>query len=189
MALNDILAAMEREAERDINAITAEAEATIAGIKAKAERDAKEIQTRLHNEQHAPVERERARRLNRARRDARNAIAHARETLLAEAMGGAQHELSGLRHTPQYPAVLQALVREATGAIGGPYVLRADPRDADLLRTIVPNAEIVFDLETWGGVEARSPDGRVTVTNTLEARMYGARAAMRQAVMPLFGGG
>lgn len=188
MALHDILAAMEAEVDAEIKQIAAQAEQQVAAIKAEAEQQAQTIRARLKAEQHAPIAHERARRLNRARREALNAVGHAQERWYAEAMEGAQARLHELRNEPQYPQVLRVLVMEAIDAIPGNVLLRADPRDALLLHEIVPDMEIEFDLNTAGGVEVRSLDGRIVATNTLEARLHLAQPAIRQAVMPLFGG-
>lgn len=186
MALNDMLAAMDAQAGAEIKQIAAHAEQQAVAIEQEAEQQAQLFHTRFEAEQHTPLERERARRLNQARRDALNAAGHASERLYSAAIGQTHARLHTLRDAPQYPAVLRALVMEAISALGGSVVLRADPRDTALLHDIVPNVPLEWDLETAGGVEARSADGRIVVTNTLEARLSQAESTIRQAVMSLF---
>ncbi len=188
MALKDILAAMEAEAGVEIKRLMVEADASATRIKAEAEQEAQAIRERLRQELHAPLDRERARRLNHARRDARNAVGHAQEALLAEALDMARAELAACSHDPAYPDLLRALIAEALDGIDGSAVLYADPRDLPVLQAIMPGVPVVRDLQTWGGVEARSADGRVVVTNTLEARLHQAQPMIRQRVMPLFVG-
>jgi vacuolar-type H+-ATPase subunit E/Vma4 len=186
MALQDILAAMEADVGGEIKRLLAEADTTAARVKADAEQEAQAIRRRLHAEAFAPLHRERARRLNQARRDARNAAGQAHEALVEEAIRAARGRLSTCRSDPAYPGVLRVLVAEALEGVEGSAVLHADPRDAALLRAFAPDVPAEWTLETWGGVEARSADGRVVVVNTLEARLDQARPLIRQQVLPHF---
>jgi len=105
----------------------------------------------------------------------------------------------GLRAEPGYPLILRRLVEEAIHALGplpagrsassppsAPQhlsdggeedlpALEVDPRDEVLLHHILDDLgldlSIMPTLRCWGGVVARSGDGRVVVTNTLEARL------------------
>ena len=189
MALQDILQAMEKEVEADIKLINEQSAAAVLEIRRSAENSAKEIAQRHHREILAPLQQERARRLNRARLAALRATSQAREKLFVQAQACARERLMSLRSTPDYPAILQALTEEALAQIGGEANVRADPRDATLIRSLgprFPSARFEFDLQTCGGVEARTPDGRIYVLNTLEGRLEQAQEILRQQVMPLF---
>jgi vacuolar-type H+-ATPase subunit E/Vma4 len=111
---------------------------------------------------------------------------------IEEALALTGRRLAGLRAEPIYQQILPVLVLEAIEALGeterarGPVGLSADPRDAELLATIMRQpglaAQLQYDLESWGGVIARSGDGRVTVYNTLEKRLEQAQPYLRQVL-------
>ena len=188
MALADILAAMEAQVDAQIRQIEQQAAATIAQIRAAADDEARMIRESHRLAALVQLEYERVRRLNRARLAAQRAASRACEQLFANAQAGARRLLAGLRNSPNYAALLRALAEEALAQIGGEALLRADPRDEVLLHTMFPQVRIVADLETWGGVEARSPDGRIVVINTAEARLEQAHDMLRRNVVPLFQG-
>lgn len=186
MALADILRAMEQEVEEQIARLQEQAAAAAAQIRAQAESEAEVIRERHRREMLLPLQHERARRLNRARLEALRTISRARETLFAEALACARERLAQLRADPAYAKILRALTQEALAQLDDAVILRADPRDEKILREFLPQVEIEADLQTWGGVEARTGDGRIRVVNTLEARLEQARETLRQEVMPMF---
>ncbi|MFN8472550.1 MAG: V-type ATP synthase subunit E family protein [Anaerolineae bacterium] len=186
MPLTDILKAIDAAGEAEVSRIAAEAAASVAAVRADTERECAAIRERHHREMLLPLQHEQARRLNRARIAAARAVSRAQEQLFGEAIAAAQARLAGLRGDPGYETVLAALVREALGEVGRDAVLRGDPRDELLLRQLAPGMSLTLDLTTWGGVEARSPDGRIAVINALEARLAQAQPILRAQTMPLF---
>jgi V/A-type H+/Na+-transporting ATPase subunit E len=58
-------------------------------------------------------------------------------------------------------------------------VLRIDPRDADLAGGVAQGLRVEPTLDTWGGVELASNDGR-TVRDTLEERLANAELLLRE---------
>jgi vacuolar-type H+-ATPase subunit E/Vma4 len=190
MALADILHAMERQVEADIKRLEEQSAATVSEIRQSAQDDAHAILERHQREVLAPLQQERARRLNRARLAALRATSQARERLFVQALECARDRLGSLRATPDYPLMLCALLEETLAQIAGEAIVRADPRDAPLIRAMRPRFPVVrfeFDLQTGGGIEGRTPDGRIRVVNTLEGRLEQAHDILRQKVMPLFG--
>ena len=57
--------------------------------------------------------------------------------------------------------------------------LHVDPLDAALAGTVAPDLRIEPTLDTWGGVELASDDGR-TIRDTLEERLANAELLLRQ---------
>lgn len=192
MALQDILHAMEVQVEADFTRLQEQSAATAREIRRSAEKDSAEIVARHHREILAPLRQERARRLNRARLESLRATSQARERLFVQALACARDRLATLRSSPEYPSILCALADEALEQVGVEAVVRADPRDEAVilsLRRRFRASRFEFDLSTDGGVEARTPDGRVIVRNTLEGRLEQAHETLRQRVMPLFANG
>jgi vacuolar-type H+-ATPase subunit E/Vma4 len=188
MALADILAAMEAHVDAEIHQIEQQTAATIAQIRAVADDEARTIRERHHREALAQLQHERARRLNRAQLRARTAASRARERLFADALAGARAQLADVRAGRDYAAQLRALAEEALAQIDGESLLHADPRDEALLRALFPRVQITADLSTWGGVEARTLDGRIVVVNTLEARLQQAQNMLRPIVLSFMEG-
>jgi vacuolar-type H+-ATPase subunit E/Vma4 len=186
MSLSSILAGMEAEAAAEIDSIGAQSVAVCGEIRAAAEHQALQIRERYRRAALAEVRQERARCLNRSRLELAHQEGQALERLFAEAMQRTRRRLAGFRSDPSYRIVLAALISEAVSNIEGDLIVRADPRDEAIVRVLLPDALIEFDLDTWGGIEARTSDGRITVLNTLEARLEQAEHRLRQEVMPLF---
>jgi vacuolar-type H+-ATPase subunit E/Vma4 len=186
LAVADIRGALEAAAAAQSARIEAEAARAADQILGAAEDDARAIRERHMHDIELPLQQDRARRLNGARMAALMAISQARERLFAGALQRAHEQLAGLRADPRYPAILRALAEEACAQVGGECVLHADARDAPQLRALLPDLRIECDLECWGGAAAATPDRRVEVINTLEARLEQAQQAFRPAVMQLF---
>ncbi len=183
MALPDILAALEAEGDAAVRRIAEQSQDSIAQIRRAAEQEAAAIRERRCQDAESALAQERARRVNRARLAALRAASQARETLFRQALERARARLAALRADPAYPALLAALADEALAQIEGEAVLHADPRDECAMHARFPGVCVAYDLVTWGGVEARTLDGCITVTNTLEARLEQAEGLLRQRVM------
>lgn len=176
----DALAELERETAGQIEAVLAEAAET-AGIRRKA----------AYEDALRPAGAERARRLHEARMEALKITAAARDELAERLRVQVEAQLGTLRDQPQYPAIFRRLVEEAVTMLGeqematcengpaGPPRLEVDGRDEalalellqELPRKVGIEMIVAPEITTWGGAAARSGDGRITVTNTLEARL------------------
>jgi vacuolar-type H+-ATPase subunit E/Vma4 len=185
MALSDILEAMEAEADAELAQIARQEREGVAQIRESAGREIEALNEYRRQAGLAPLQRARARRLNRARQAAQAAAGRARDGLLREAFTVARSWLAELRANATYPAILRALALEALAQIEGDAVLHGDPRDEALLR-VVGAGRLRLDLTTLGGVEAHSPDGRIIVDNTLEARLSKSEPLLRHEIMQIF---
>ena len=72
-----------------------------------------------------------------------------------------------------------ALLAESRAALPSARELRVDPRDADLALPLADGLGVESTLETWGGLELASDDGR-TIRNTLEERLANAEPLLRR---------
>jgi vacuolar-type H+-ATPase subunit E/Vma4 len=72
----------------------------------------------------------------------------------------------------------------------GPIHLEVDPRDQVLMAGFILNLDLAltvsYDLECWGGLVAKSEDGRVVLINTLESRLERAAPYLRHVLAALF---
>lgn len=192
MALADILRAMEQQAQAEIARLQAQAESEAAAIVAKAEEEAKAIRARHLAAIQPRSQQDIARLWSEANVEARRALLLARETLLEEAFTAAQQELERWRERADYPRCLGVLLREAVADLGDEVALSVDPRDEAVVRRLVAelgiSARIVCGLHTAGGVQASTPDGRITVVNTLEARLQRSRRHLRRTLAAILKG-
>lgn len=187
MALDDILAAIRLEAETETRAIDAAADRRVEDILTEARRRAAAEEELLIASRRGKAEASAAAIVNRARLDVARALRGERAALFEEALGKVGDRLSRLRATPEYPDHLARFLAEAAAALPDARIVRVDPRDADVVERVAE--ELVGDigegwrveptLQTWGGVDVVTEDGRV-VHNTLEARLDKALPELRR---------
>jgi vacuolar-type H+-ATPase subunit E/Vma4 len=178
MALDDLLRAIEAEAEEERRRADREKAAAAAAILDAARREAAAVEAELTTAPEAVsmAAAERVRALARLR--ASNTVRVAREEAYAALLRHVGEELAASRDSPSYPAVLRALLEESRAALPNASELRVDPRDADLAMSMAGDLRVVAILDTWGGVELTAADRR-TVRNTLEERLANADLLMR----------
>ena len=143
--------------------------------------------------------RERARIIHRARLETMQIAGNTRKELVDAALEQARGRLAGFRTDPRYPEVLRNLLQQALSELNGSggksleaasACLEADPRDRPLLDALLEeldlNLAVGYSIQCWGGLIARSENGRVAVINTLEARLERAIPYLRSHLAALF---
>jgi V/A-type H+/Na+-transporting ATPase subunit E len=180
MALEDLLSAMRSEANEEIARLERESRSEEAEILRRADEQASALEEELLGQAEAELERELRRRRSRAQLDSLAASREVRERAFAKLVEQTQSRLAELREGDRYDAVLTALLRESQAALPAARVLRIDPRDEALARELAGDAglEIRAELDTTGGLELETDDGRV-LRNTLEARLAAAQPRLR----------
>ncbi len=196
MSLDTILRAISASGEEQVRQIEARAQAEEEEILAKARQEAEQLRQAAYNQAAAPAVGERARILHQARLQALNIAGRLRESLVDAALTQARQQLAALRSQDEYPQVYAGLLREALaelGEAGDPAsapCLEVDERDRPLVDNLLTEMGLSLpvqeNLQCWGGLVARSKDGRVAVLNTLEARLERATPYLRRALAALF---
>jgi V/A-type H+/Na+-transporting ATPase subunit E len=179
MALADLLKAIESEADADRARAAEEAAAAAAAVVEDARLDADALKATLTDEGAAEGRGAAAHELALARLDAAATIRSAREKAFVSLLSGIRAELAAVRETSAYPKLFHALVSESRAALPDAWELHVDPRDADLAGGSATGLRVEPKLDTWGGVELASDDGR-TVRNTLEERLANAELLLRE---------
>jgi vacuolar-type H+-ATPase subunit E/Vma4 len=179
MALTDLLRAIETEADADRARAADEAAAAAAAVVEDARRDAKALEAELTEAGAAEGRRAAAHELAQARLDAAATVRSAREEAFVSLLSRIRAELAAVRETSAYPKLFHALVAESGSALPNACELHVDPLDADLAGTVAPDLRVEPTLDTWGGVELASDDGR-TIRDTLEERLANAELLLRQ---------
>lgn len=196
MSLQAILDVIRSSGQAKILELEKESQTQVRGILVEAQSEAYEKEAQASATAMAPAYRERARIIHRARLEALRITGKVREGLVDAALERTHGHLAGLRTDTAYPVVLRRLVDEALDELKssldetGTVKLEADLRDQELLTSamIYMNLDlsISYDLDCWGGVIAKSEDGKVMVINTIEARLERITPYLRRYLAALF---
>jgi vacuolar-type H+-ATPase subunit E/Vma4 len=186
MALADLLQAIESEADADRARAADEAAAAAAAVVEDARREARALEAELTDAGAAEGRLAAAHQLALARLDAAATIRSAGEEAFESVLSGIRAELAAVRETSAYPKLFHALVAEGRAALPGAFELHVDPRDAELAGGVAYGLRVKSTLDSWGGVELASDDGR-TVRNTLEERLANAELLLRERLAKRLG--
>lgn len=187
MRLEHLKREMEEQSSEEISRIKKSSEKEAEKLREEAGKKAETI-VRHHMEQAArTVERERIVQHYEASNEAKNTTTQEQNRVFDLAFDRARRDLEGIRHTASYEKIFRLLLKEAVQTLDEQRIrLHIDPRDADLCLSIVEElglkSEIIQDITCIGGLDASSPDGRITVHNTLESRLERSKETMRLEV-------
>lgn len=180
--LDDLLAAIEAEAEGEHARLDAESRAEATSIVEEAREEACELRAELVRSQEPELQGEVARRLGQARLEAAQMIRQAREESYRRLLEETRSQLAHLQGSFRYRQVLLALLRESQAALPKATLLHVDPQDEALAAKLVRELDIEMAIEPTpeitGGVELESGDGRI-VRNTFEERLANADSELR----------
>jgi vacuolar-type H+-ATPase subunit E/Vma4 len=179
MALADLLRAIEAEAGAERARADRETAAEAAAIVERARDEAGALEAALTAAPETEARAEAARMRALARLDASSAVRSAREDAFGSLLTGLRETLAAVRGTDAYPALFEALLAESRAALLSARELRVDRRDADLALPLADGLGVELTLDTWGGLELASDDGR-TIRNTLEERLANAEPLLRR---------
>lgn len=196
MSLYAILETIRTSGDARVSEIESRAYGQCNQILAAARLEAEQAKTEAFAEAVAPAYRERARIIQRARLEALQILGDAREEFVDLALRQIKNCLVDIRAETNYPQILSLLIEEALAELKGSLMatgviqLEAEPRDRLLLEGILDEMEqelpVRYVLECWGGLVAKSEDGRVVAINTMEARLERATPYLRRSLAALF---
>jgi V/A-type H+-transporting ATPase subunit E len=194
MGLQAILEKIRNSGDAQIQELEKDTQARVNDILAQAQMEARQIEEDACANASAPAVAERARILHRARLEALRIVGEVRENLVDTAIARARERLAAFRADPAYASVLRALTEQALTELSADGVekvqLLADPRDRALLDEILADMDlellVSYSLNCWGGLIAKSSDGRVVVINTFESRLESGTAFLRSHLSLLF---
>lgn len=181
MALQDILDAIQAEADAEVKNIITAADEECAALLSRAREQARDEEERLSQSRDHAADRQADRIINRARLDADRMLRSARERLFDRARGDAAERLAAFRGTARYEEVFANLVTECLAALPEATTLRVEPADEDLARRVLTgdqkhglNVEAVSD----GAIELTDGCGR-SVRNDFASRLDRAEDLLR----------
>jgi V/A-type H+/Na+-transporting ATPase subunit E len=178
MPLDDLLSAMRAAGDEEIARLERDSRLEAAEILHAAERQARSIDAQVLRAAQVELDAQLARRRSRARLEARRALRAAREEAFAELLDDVRVRLAALRESGPYRAVFTELLRESRAALPAGRRLRVDPRDEALARELGAELELPPVLQTAGGLELETDDGRL-LRNTFESRLAAAEPLLR----------
>jgi vacuolar-type H+-ATPase subunit E/Vma4 len=191
MALEDILRAIEREADEELTRTLADAEREIDAITDRVRGDAARAQEEVRRDRRERDRVDVERILLRARADAGRSMREGREGVYAGALERARSCLAAIRRSPTYSQVFRSLLDESLANLADAEVVQVDPRDVAIAEQVRSQRSLKLciapDIETWGGVVVRTADGRA-VRNTLEERLERADPFLRPVVASIVPG-
>jgi V/A-type H+/Na+-transporting ATPase subunit E len=176
MAYENLLKSVEESAQERERELREKAKMQAGEIRADARKQAEEIQENAVKEAEKSVAIERNKKLYLTKGEIKEQGLRMREKVFDAAFHEAGQRLSTLRQDKNYPAIFEKLVREAAGAMGDrPFLVHVDRRDEELCKKTLAamnlRCEVLTDLQCTGGLVASSPDGLISISNTIESRL------------------
>jgi vacuolar-type H+-ATPase subunit E/Vma4 len=186
MAIEDILNALENQAEADVAEIMAEAHAHAGLVRSEADAEAAKIHDNFARQVERVASSDAAKIVNAARLEAKMAVSTSRGDGIQAVFDGAVGELGRIRSTGAYPDLFARLAAEALEGLSGQVVLRVDPADERLAQAAANAsgliAEVRTDLDTAGGLIVEAEGGRIVRRNTFEDRLERVRGFVQADV-------
>lgn len=183
MPLEQILQALETEAERLVAEIEQAAQTEVEQIRSRAETEAAAARQKHIKAVQAPLRAEQARILNRAKLEALQIVLGTREDLITAVLEAAACRLKALPCSENYASILRQLVQETIEALGSDGLcLRVRNSDLALMEGIIRQMDLSItvegDLENdqtveddEAGVVVTTADGRISLANTPTTRL------------------
>ena len=198
MPLQAILEAIQASGAAQVGEIEKVAYIESNQILVDARMEAEQVKADARATAFSPAIKERARIIQQARQEALQIFGNAREVLVVSTLDQIRGRLASIRSDTAYPQVLRRLVQEALAKLEvsieevGKGQMEADRRDREVLESLLAETEldlqVKYELNCWGGLIAKSQDGRVVVINTLDARLERATPYLRSYLAALFEG-
>lgn len=181
MALEEILGTIRAESEKTASAVVASARVEAKEVLDRATARAEDERRRLAASLDDRARQERSRIISRSHLETAKERRGAREEVYQTALQGVQRRLSEIRVSPEYEDVLGSLLEEGMAVLPDARVIRVDPRDVDLVATLLASRGLDLDIEVnetpLGGLKLIA-EGR-DVDNTLATRLRRADTHLR----------
>ncbi len=198
MALADILAALDAEADEEIARVTAQTSEHFERLRHETRELASSAEQAASSALDDEAERRRAQIVNRARLVVERRVSAAIEEIYQELLRGVSRRLAEVRDQPDYEGLFRRLLDECRAVLPDGRVVRVDPADEAVCRRVLASEGcdglvVETSLQSAGGLELATADGRRAVWNTFESRVWRADRALRSVaaaeVPPLRGDG
>jgi len=174
MAIEDILQALDDQAQADCDAVIGEAQEHAKLIIDEAERQATAIHERFARQVEFVAKSEAGKIINAARLRAKNDVSSVRGSGVVGVFAAAGDVLPRLRESG-YEQLFARLAAEAFEGLEGSVHVRVNASDTALATAAAARsgleADVVGDLDTTGGLVVEASGGRIIRRNTFEDRL------------------
>jgi vacuolar-type H+-ATPase subunit E/Vma4 len=185
MAIEDILKALDEQAQADCDAVLDEAREHARLIVEEGTREAQSIHDGFHRQAERAATIEAAKQVNAARLESKMIVSSVKGDAVVDIFDLAKAKLPETRGAG-YEALFSALAAEALAGLDGAVTLHVAPADAQLASKAAAAsglpATVEPTLETAGGLVIEAHGGRVIRRNTLEDRLERTRQRMQADV-------
>ena len=180
MAYENLLKSVEESAQEREQELREKAQSAVQAISEDTQKQATDLQQSLLAETKKAVVIEKNKRIYLTKGENKETLIKTKEKIVSKAFRDAEQRLSNLRNDPKYPAIFTKLAREAIEAVGGEkFRIHIDKRDEHLVKRIMSDmnltAEIIADLQCFGGLVVSTRNESVKISNTLESRLERAK--------------
>jgi vacuolar-type H+-ATPase subunit E/Vma4 len=184
MGYEELIRDLQREAARKQEAVSASAREEARQIIADAMLQCDRLEQEFLGSMAQDLEQERARLLNRARREARMGVAQTKSDLVRLVFTRLEERLKAVASEKRYPSLLERLINETKPEWPeGEIVIRADAGTCKLLGSLMEGRAVRYEpVETtssgeipYGGFELSNRDETVVIRNTFRSRFSKAR--------------
>ena len=176
MAYENLLKSVEESAQEREQELREKAQSAVQAISEDTQKQATDLQQSLLAETKKAVAIEKNKRIYLTKGENKETLIKTKEKIVSKAFRDAEQRLSVLRNDPKYPAIFTKLARESIEAVGGEkFRIHIDKRDEHLVKRIMSDmnltAEIIADLQCFGGLVVSTRNESVKISNTLESRL------------------
>lgn len=186
MAIEDILRALEDQAQADIDSVMTEADEHAKLIISEAEDEARRVHDHYTHQVEKVAEGKATKSVNAAKLESKMIVSASKGDGLQSVFDAARERLAATRDSGDYPGLFEALAREAFAGLEGDLVVHVVSDDAALATEVAAaagvRATVVDDLQSAGGLIVEADGGRVIRRNTLEDRLDRARQLIESDV-------
>lgn len=179
MAIEDILKALEDQAQADIDSVMTEAEEHAKLIISEAEDEARRVHDHYTHQVEKVAESKATKSVNAAKLESKMIVSASKGDGLQSVFDVARERLAAIHDSSDYAVLFEALAREAFAGLEGDLVVHVGSADVGLAHDVVASAGVLAtvlgDLESAGGLVVEADGGRIIRRNTLEDRLDRAR--------------
>jgi vacuolar-type H+-ATPase subunit E/Vma4 len=185
MAIDDILKALDEQAQADCEDIVGESREHAKLIVEEAEREAQQIHDTFVHQVERVATLNASKKVNAALFEGKMTVSSVKGDGVAAVFAEARDTLSSARNSG-YDVLFAALAAEALAGVKGPVTVHTVPADTALAESATAAAglvaDVVGDLDSAGGLVVDTGGGKIIRRNTLESRLDRASQFVRADV-------
>jgi vacuolar-type H+-ATPase subunit E/Vma4 len=186
MAIEDILKALDEQADADCEAVLEEARQHAALILEEGGREAQQIRDGYARQAEHAATLEASKKVNSARLESKMTVSSVKGDAVVAVFDDAAAQLAQIRSKDGYSALFAKLAAEALTGLSGHVRILVAAADKDLAVQAAGaagvDAEVDATLDTAGGLVVEASGGRIVRRNTLEDRLDRTRQLIQSDV-------